>query len=128
MAFTFEANNSLEKTSNLDDENTNDNRIFYFILTLFLVSEYPNDLDKIECMIAEFKQNNLFNKLFKKKLMEDQTNIKEILQPYIDEANLKCMLSQFFHSPLVICVIVGILLLIVGLIVYNLCLKKPIDI
>lgn len=88
----------------------------YGAIHVVLKNQYPHEPEKTDCMIADFRRNKVADKFYTPDLLVDQDKLAREIQPFIDEANLKCTLIQFFQSPLGICVLIALFLLAISII------------
>ncbi|KAG5681727.1 hypothetical protein PVAND_011137 [Polypedilum vanderplanki] len=88
----------------------------YGAIQVVLRNQYPHEPEKTDCMIADFRRNKVADQFYTTDLLFDQDKLTREIQPYVDEANLKCTLIQFFQSPLGICVLIALFLLAIAII------------
>ena len=94
------------------------NSTLYEAIHVILKNQYPREPDKTDCMIEDFKQNNVTGKFYTPDILADQEKLTKEIQPDIDSANLKCTFILFFKSPIGI----GVLIIFSVLIIIILCL------
>lgn len=105
----------------------------YAAIHSILKNQYPDEPEKSQCMIDDFRRNHVADKFYTPDLITNTEKLKREIQvcvdknlldsmtnshfqPYVDEANLKCTLIAFFQSPLGICVLVALFLLAISII------------
>lgn len=88
----------------------------YFSIHKILDQQYPNEPQKTQCMVDDFRRNKVADKFYTADLLVNQEKLSREIQPFVDEANLKCTLIIFFQSPLGICVLVALFLLAISII------------
>lgn len=92
-----------------------DDRI-YDVIKIVLKNQYPDNEKKVECMVDDFHRNKVADKFYSIDLLTNHEKLSREMQPYVDEANLKCTLIEFFQSPLGICVLIAFFLLALSII------------
>lgn len=88
----------------------------YSAIYSMLTDDFGYNEDKAQCMIDDFRERRLADNFYSLDYLFDSENLQKEIQPYVDDASTKCTLSAFFSSPSGICVVIGIVLLVVGLI------------
>lgn len=83
----------------------------YGAISLVLKQQYPGQEEKTKCMVDDFRRNKVVDKFYTFELITNQEKLSREIQPYVDEANLKCTLILFFQSPIGICVLVALFVL-----------------
>lgn len=88
----------------------------YGAIHAILKNQYPDEPEKSQCMVDDFRRNKVADKFYTPDLLFNNDKLQREIQPYVDEANLKCTLIVFFQSPIGICVLVGLFLLAISII------------
>ena len=102
-----------------------DNRIYASIKEV-LNKTYPDDEEKVNCMVDYFQTNKIPDKFYSIVLLSNQDKLLRELEPYLDDAESNCnQVMKFIKSPLGLGVIViaGLILLIIIISVFVRCIK-----
>jgi len=70
----------------------------YTAIHAILKNQYPNEPEKTQCMVDDFRRNKVADKFYTFDLIVNTEKLQREIQPYVDEANLKCTLIAFFQS------------------------------
>lgn len=92
-----------------------DDRI-YDAIEVVLRNQYPDNHKKVQCMVDDFRRNKVADKFYTIELLTNQEKLNREIQPYVDEANLKCSLIEFFQSWIGIAVLICLFLLALSII------------
>lgn len=77
---------------------------------------YPDkSQDERQCMVDTFRKDDFVAK-FSKELSFDHKKLEKALDPYWSEVSTKCEWITFIKTPLGICIIVGIILILLSMI------------
>jgi hypothetical protein len=71
---------------------------FYEEILEILNGKYPEEPEKVKCMMRDFKSKKL----------EEKDNLQLEMQKYIERADLKCTVMLLLQSPMVICILLAI--------------------
>lgn len=85
----------------------------YDLIHVILKNQYPDEPEKTDCMLKDFKQNKFADKFYTPDRLPDEEKLAREIKPFIDEINIKCTLIQFFKSTLGISVIIGVLIIVI---------------
>lgn len=88
----------------------------YTAIEAILKNQYPNEDEKTKCMVDDFRRNHVADKFYTPDILFNQDKLQREIQPYVDEANVKCTLIVFFQSPLGIAALVLLFLLALSII------------
>jgi hypothetical protein len=70
-------------------KNFADDRI-YDAIKVVLDSNYPNDVEKVECIMKHMRENNVADKFYTVELLTNQEKLSQEIQPYVDNAVSSC--------------------------------------
>lgn len=73
-------------------KNFADDRI-YDAIEVVLRNQYPDNQKKVQCMVDDFRRNKVADKFYTIDLLTNQEKLSKEIQPYVDEANLKVILT-----------------------------------
>lgn len=88
----------------------------YEAIRVVLKRQYPDNDQKVSCMVDDFRRNKVADKFYTFDLLTNQDKLSQEIQPYVDEANIKCTIIEFFQSPLGIAALVLLFLLALSII------------
>lgn len=60
----------------------------YTAIHAILKNQYPNEPEKTQCMIDDFRRNKVADKFYTVDLVFNTEKLQREIQPYVDEANL----------------------------------------
>ena len=98
----------------------------YASIKKVLNETYPDDEEKVNCMVDYFQTNKIPDKFYSIVLLSNQDKLLTELEPYLDDAESNCnQVMKFIKSPLGLGVIViaGLIILIIIVSVFVRCIK-----
>lgn len=70
-----------------------DDRI-YDAIDIVLKNQYLDNQKMVQCIVDNFRRNNVAEKFYTIDILTGQDTLSKGIQPYVDEANLKCTLTE----------------------------------
>ncbi|CRK97808.1 CLUMA_CG011184, isoform A [Clunio marinus] len=86
----------------------------YGAIHQILKNQYPENPEKAQCMVDDFRRNHVADKFYTPDLLFNNDKLQREIQPYVDKASIQCNVILFFQSPLGICVLVALFLLAIS--------------
>lgn len=88
----------------------------YSAIHAVLKNQYPDEPEKVQCMIDDFRRNHIADKFYTADIIANPEKLKSEIQPYVDASNAFCTVIVFFQTPLGIVAIVCLFLLAISII------------
>lgn len=83
-----------------------------------LKEQFRGNLDKAQCIIENFRENQVADSLQGLRIIDDHEKLQTEIKPLVRSVNWKCSIIAFTRSAFGICFLIGMLIAAVALFVF----------